>query len=204
MLQCASLRQLCRYLILLAAAFLLTRPREACRHLPSMSGIGPEAAAPRSQDDTVREEPSGDGALVVAELEASQLSQLSPTQNDAPAEVDDRLGFIFRPSRALLERRPDPLIQVLAGLQGCTTEDELGCVLEPSQLFLECETADKLYRATFAMLERAVAQEKDLCEIGDDPGFDFSLVAPRPIIIATQTICAAQGWCVEGSLQGRV
>ena len=89
---------------------------------------------------------------------------------------------------------------ILSKLQECASDVDLGAVSEPVQLFLECE--QKLYQATFAMLERVTASKNTLVEVGDDSAFDINLLAPVPIITAVQTMCKAQGWCAEAALQG--
>ena len=136
----------------------------------------------------------------------SQFSQIAPSQDAAagPAECDERLGFRYRPTSHTMSRIPDPLLQLLPRLEACGSEPELGELLEPKQLFINCENGEKLYGSTFVVLENAVAAQKDVLEVGDDPAFDIGLLAPTPIIVALQTICGAQGWCLEATLQGQV
>ncbi|CAJ1403999.1 unnamed protein product, partial [Effrenium voratum] len=131
-----------------------------------------------------------------------QPSQLTQSQGVGPVESDERLGFAFRPSRETADRRSDPAQLILSKLQECASDVDLGAVSEPVQLFLECETDQKLYQATFAMLERVTASKNTLVEVGDDSAFDINLLAPVPIITAVQTMCKAQGWWAEAALQG--
>ena len=138
-----------------------------------------------------------------ADMDLSQLSQVAPSQ-DGPAECDERLGFRYRPTSHAMSRIPDPLLRLLPRLEACGSEPELGELLEPKQLFINCENGEKLYGSTFVVLQKAVAAQKDVLEVGDDPAFDIGLLAPTPIIVALQTICGAQGWCLEATLQGHV
>ena len=139
------------------------------------------------------------------DIDMSQLSQVAPSQDAAvgPAECDERLGFQYRPTSHMMSRIPDPLLQLLPRLEACGSEPELGELLEP-KLFIHCENGEKLYSSTFVVLENAVAAQKDVLDVGDDPAFDIGLLAPTPIIVALQTICGAQGWCLEATLQGHV
>lgn len=138
-----------------------------------------------------------------SQVEASQVeaSQLAPSQME-PAEFDDRLGLFYQPGSAASSAMTDPIVQVLERLQACSTLADLGEILEPKQLFLECETDQKLYSSLYACLERTVASDNDVVAVGEDPQFDVSLQAPAPFIVALQTICGSQGWSLEAALQG--
>ena len=126
-----------------------------------------------------------------------------PTGN-SPVTGSARLNFELRLREvAASDSRPDPVSTLADRLHGVTTLEELSAILEPADLFTNCQDSQALHRTISCILTQIVEENQaDVGEVGQDPRFELRLLLPSPMFHAVRTVAKHQGWSAEALCQG--
>ncbi|CAK9075012.1 unnamed protein product, partial [Durusdinium trenchii] len=125
-----------------------------------------------------------------------------PTGN-SPVTGSARLNFELRLREvAASDSRPDPVSTLADRLHGVTTLEELSAILEPADLFTNCQDSQALHRTISCILTQIVEENQaDVGEVGQDPRFELRLLLPSPMFHAVRTVAKQQGWSAEALCQ---
>ena len=122
---------------------------------------------------------------------------------DSPVARCDRLNYECRLPSADDEPLPDPLEGIKETLRAVTTTEALSEVLEPEDLFTNCQNTHVLQTTIIAALEAVCeTNPRSVADVANDPRFELHLQLPKPMFQAIRAIGKAEGWPLEALCQG--